>query len=70
MTAYHELLYYDITLDENVGRLSMFNAQGDEFFMVVPRKPGKSWREERAKALDAIEEAIAHDLQPGMVVPV
>ena len=67
MARWHEFSFYSPLLDADACRLSMFDQHGGEFFMIVPLEDGRPWRSKRDKALDAIEWAISHGLQPGEV---
>lgn len=68
MTGYSQYDYWSPILGANAARLSMFNAQGQEFFMIIEVPDStKQLRAAREDALDAISEAIALGLQPGEV---
>ena len=48
-------------------RLSMVDKHNREFFMTIPERGAKKFRERRDEAIDAIQEAISLGLQPGQV---
>lgn len=53
---------------EDVVRLSVFDAHGAEFFVIVPEDGGgRRWREARRDALDLIDLAMRQGLPPGEV---
>lgn len=67
---FHEYVHWSVILGCNAVRLSVFNGQGAEFFMLLERDGkinGKGWRDRRRDALDAIEEAIEIGCEPGEV---
>lgn len=65
---YSEFRFFDVINDRESLRVSMPNAQGSEFFVVIPADDGKKLRQRRDEALDMIEEAIRRGLEPGEVV--
>jgi hypothetical protein len=65
--AYAEFPHWNAILGCKAVRLSVADERGQEFFMLVP-KPDREWREEKAKLLDLIAEAIESGCQPGEVV--
>lgn len=67
MAGYTEHRAYSPTFDCEVARLSMYDTNGSEFFMLVPVEEGKRFRERRQTALDAIYVAIQTGRLPGEV---
>lgn len=65
--GYREFFFYSPFLDSEACRLSVYDARGSEFFMIVPVEDGKAWRPARKQALEDIETAIEAGLQPGEV---
>lgn len=66
--VYSEFRFYSPIYDSECIRLSVPDANGHEFFAIVPDPGlGKSLRDLRDKALDAIEAAIDAGLSPGQV---
>lgn len=65
--AYSEMRHWNVILGCNAVRLSVADERGAEYFMIVPR-PRTGWREEKARLLDLIGEAIEAGCAPGEVV--
>lgn len=68
MSAYSEFRYYSPVRDRNEIRLSMTNANNEEYYFVLADEDGKRYRARRDTALEAISEAIAANLKPGRVL--
>lgn len=68
MNGYREFRFFSPDLDSEAVRLSMANEAGQEYYAIVPSSSGRSWRQCRDEALDAIEMAIAAGDPPGEVV--
>ena len=65
---YQRLTYWSPMLGCEAERISMVDARGQEFFMIIPADtPGKALREARAKAIEAITAAIETGLSAGEV---
>ena len=47
--------------------MSMFDNNGSEFFIMLPTKEGKAWREEKHKAVLMIADAIDEGVLPGEI---
>lgn len=68
MSTYQEMRFYSPVVGAPVTRLSMADARGQEYFATIPRNvSGKTYREAREKALDAIMEAM-DEREPGEVL--
>lgn len=68
LTAYQQIRFYDPMLDCEAVRISGFSGRG-EYWMKLPLDPsGRRRREQKEKALEAIEEAIASGCEPGEVI--
>lgn len=66
--VYSTYEFYSPILDSAAVRISVPDGRGGEFFAIVSRPaPGKSWREVRDRALNAIESAMESGLDPGEV---
>ena len=65
--VYHEFRSYSPIHDCEVGRISVFNERGSEFYMLVPVESPRKYRHARQAALDAIQEAMDRHLEPGQV---
>ena len=66
--TYSEFRTYSPIRDCLVSRISMADSRGLEFWMEVVGE-GKSYRHDKAKAIDQIMEAIERGREPGEVVP-
>lgn len=66
--GYHEFRSYSPLHDCEMVRISVFNERGAEYWMGIPVTAPKKYRERRDKALEAIDYAIEHKLEPGQVV--
>ncbi|GAC1664512.1 MAG: hypothetical protein PVS3B2_00240 [Candidatus Dormibacteraceae bacterium] len=68
-SVYHvsEHRFWSPVLGEDAVRLSMFDDHGGEFYMVVPERGGREYRQTRLDAVEAIDQAIREGLQPGEV---
>jgi len=64
---FSEMTHWNPLLGCKAVRLSVGDERGGEFFMLVA-KPDRGWREERARLLDLIQEAIDSGCQPGEVI--
>ncbi len=69
MSGYQCLTSWSIVQNCRIARVSMVDANGDEFFCIIRNEGGKAYREVRERALDAIEDAIAENLPAGEVQP-
>lgn len=65
--SFHEFRGYSAIHDREMIRLSVADNRGSEFWMLLPARDAKPWRERRTEALDNIEFAIAQGLEPGEV---
>jgi hypothetical protein len=67
--TFQTIRFYNFATDSDAARISMFDDNGHEYFYVmdVP-KSAKTWRAERARAVDAIGMAIDQGLTPGQVM--
>ena len=65
--TYIEHTFYSPFLDCEATRISVPDARGGEFYMIVPRAIGMSWRKTRDEALDNIATAIEQGCEPGEV---
>lgn len=65
--AYHEYRYYSPLHDTEMVRLSVFDSRDAEFFMLIPASTPRRYRERRTEALEAIDYAIEHGMEPGQV---
>lgn len=65
---YQEFRHYSVVHDCRVSRLSAYDANGDEHFVVVPAEPsGAELRAKRERALDALVASITTGGRPGEV---
>lgn len=62
----NEYAHWNVLMDCNAVRLSVFDDRGAEFFMLLERDKPR-WRDRRREALDAIGEAIEIGCEPGEV---
>ncbi len=67
MPHLNEFSTWSITAGCVQSRLSMWDDAGQEFFVLLPRTQGRAWREEKARAGEMIEEAMAAGCNPGRV---
>lgn len=67
MSGYHEFRSYSPLHDCVMVRISVFDARDAEFFMLIPESAPKRYRERRDRALQDIDYAIEHGLEPGEV---
>lgn len=67
MPAFSEYRFYSPTVDAEVVRISMSDAQGGEYFMIIKAADGRRYRERRDEVIELIQQAIAQKLQPGEV---
>lgn len=63
--TYHEYRSYSPLHDAEMVRLSVFDARGAEYFMMLAA--GRKYRDRRLQALDDIDYAIQRGMQPGEV---
>lgn len=61
MSGFQEIRYYSPVLGCEAARLSMFDHNGSEFFIMLPVKTGKAWREDKMKAVEKIADAMEQD---------
>ena len=66
--SYHEFHHYSVIHDCDAVRLSVFDPQGSEFYMILPIDTAAGYRRTRQDALEIISEAIAMHLDPGEVI--
>lgn len=66
MTTFSEYHYWSIFRDANVARVSVPDAHGREFFMIV-KTDGKGYRARRQEAVSLCMEAIEAGCDPGEV---
>lgn len=62
-----EYRYWSPVAGCELARVSMFNAQGHEFFMELPCEDGRAYRAALREAAEAIDQAIQEGLEPGEV---
>lgn len=67
MTTYQEIRAYSPQFDCTTARISMADANNQEFFMLVPQRDARCRRAERYAAIEAIQEAMGMGLVPGEV---
>lgn len=65
---YHEFRSYSPVHDAEMIRISVFDARGAEYFILIPAADGRRYRERRDEALEDIDTAIAQKCEPGQVV--
>lgn len=69
MSGYRENRFWSPMLGCNAARLSMADARGDEYFVIVPTDgTGSQWRARRGETLSVIMDAIDRGDGPGEVV--
>ena len=56
--TFRELGFWSPTLGGDSVRLSMWDARGSEYWTIIPRILGRSYREARTAALEMIQKAI------------
>lgn len=59
--------FWSPTLGSDAARVSMFDAHGREFYMIVPDEGGQAWRDRRDTCVEALATAIDMNLDPGEV---
>lgn len=67
MSAYTEFRHYSPLHDAVLVRVSMADEAGAEFFALIEDGAGKSYRQRRERALEAIGAAMSQGLAPGQV---
>lgn len=65
MAHYQELQSWSPTYGCEVARLSMADANGGEFYAILPIGEGASWRKLKQEALDVLSKAIEMGGEPG-----
>lgn len=64
---YAEFTQYSPVQDADITRISTCDDRGSEFFCLVTRARGKSWRAIRETALLELEDAMNRGDQPGEI---
>lgn len=67
MSGYSAYRFWSPLLGADAVRFSMVGERNAEYFAIVPGGEGRVYRENRDRALDAIEDAIARGDEPGEV---
>lgn len=67
MSKVNEFRCYSPFYDRTITRVSMADANGSEFFVIVPLDGGKAYRNARKRAIEAISAAIETRQEPGEV---
>lgn len=62
-----EFNYWSPVLGCDAVRLSMVNDEGLEYFAIVAKTDGASWRKTRTEACEALRQAIDEGVKPGEI---
>jgi hypothetical protein len=65
--TFREFGFWSPTLGGDAVRMSMWDARASEYWTIIPRILGSSYREARTAALEMIQKAIDAGREPGEV---
>ena len=64
---YQELTYWSPIYGAECSRISVVDANGSEFFAMLPKTDGRAYTTLRQKAVEKLSEAIEMGIEPGEI---